>query len=394
MNLSRTLSLVFVSSIFGAAAFGGCAQNEDDGGLPDATADVQEDVVSDEEDVKDTSPPKDAGKKETGTKDSGIKDAGYQDTGAEGTPCPPSVFSEDRYCGWCGKDSRVCLNQGGTLVWGPWGGCKGTKENTPNACDPYVAHPSIDCGNCGKITQTCVTPGIDGECTYLEDATDCVEPFQPGTTEPACKPDSTRFKVGASCPGPNEGRLQTCNQTCVWGAFSATCTTPTILPLSIDIPGTVSATTVKAFTLDLSVTAGRLKSVGSNSCPNTVDSATIRPYQYISVRNPTNKTATVSLWTSGEKTIDTVLAWYDSPSPPSNDTERENCKGSTIDNCVAVGSEPAPPFCTGQLRAVADRLTIPANGGFVTLYVQLWNASLPTGVSNTYNLTVRTESLN
>ncbi len=396
MSIARTLSLFSVGCLVAAASAGGCATNDDDPAEPaDAARDTQQvDSDSDESDTKDSST-KDAAKKDSGPKDSGIKDAGYQDTGAEGTACPVGVTSEKRYCGWCGTDERVCIDNGsGGSVWGPWGGCTNSKETTPGGCDPYVAHAKATCGNCGSVSQTCITPGLDGECSFLEDPIDdCVEPLQPGTTEPACKPNDVRFTPGASCTGANEGRTQTCTATCAWGTFSSTCSTAPLLPLSIDISGTVKGTTTKTFTFDPKVQTGLLDDSGSNSCPNTVLATEPRIYQYISIRNTSTKTATVSVWAAGPNAPDTVMAWYASPSPPNTVAQREACNGETIDLCDDIAGETTPADCVAELRAPADRLTIPPNGAFVTLYHQMFYDSLDAGESYSYALTVRTDAL-
>src|SRR4029079_11581837 len=130
------------------------------------------------------------------------------------------VTSESRYCGWCGGQLRVCVDDGnGGSVWGAGSSCQGDNSGLPGACDPYVKNPAKPCGNCGTIQQTCIFPGDPAQCTVIEkEPQDCVEPPQ-YNGEPACKPGATKFTPGASCTGPNDGRTQTCLDTCAWGAF-------------------------------------------------------------------------------------------------------------------------------------------------------------------------------
>ncbi len=387
MTLARTLGLVIMGSVAGAIGFAGCAE---DGGEntpidsgPDVTGiDVEETPDVGQKDAK----PKDAAKDTKVT----IKDAGYQDTGAEGTACPVGVTTESRYCGWCGTEERVCIDKSGVSVWGAWGACQGSKEAVPGGCDPFVPHGDVVCGNCGKMKQTCTDPGLEDECTFIEKVeTDCLEPLQP-SGDPACKPNDVRFKPGASCSGVNEGRTQTCTATCVWGAFSGTCTAPAIQPLFIDIAGTVTGVTTKTFTFDPAVKLPRMK---SGTCPSTVE-VDERPYQYISIRNTTAKTAVVSVWAAREKGPDSVMGWYNTPAVPTGATEREACSGAIQDGCGFVSGETNPSFCLAGLRNLADRITIPPNGSFVTLYNRMYALTVPAGNVYAYDLSVKTESLN
>ncbi len=192
-----------------------CANGDDDSSPAPNDVDDKDTSVADppsdgDEDAKADAKKPDA---KADAKTDAKLDASKKDSGQEGDPCAAGATETDA-CGRCGTHERACLTQAdGGGGWGAWGACTGEKTG-PTNCDPSNTPAEQACGNCGK--QNVVCNPVD--CEIVTGT--CTEPVFSGGVA-ACAPGTKQFKLGASCPNANEGRYQTCDTTCAWGAFGA-----------------------------------------------------------------------------------------------------------------------------------------------------------------------------
>jgi hypothetical protein len=251
-------------------------------------------------------PPKDAGK--DASKDGGAKDAGPgHDAG------PPS----DAGHGDGGHH--------GPLVWQEWGFCQ---HEVHNGCVPGTSGMAY-CGHCGTQSTICQNdcrPQPTGRCM--------------GQPENSCEPGSLDWRGGLSCTAG--GRLFTCEAACTWSEPSDCLASA---PQSIEISPNYGHTLTAALSLDENHTIGALDPNQSCHDDNSSEERTTRtphvlstvtPYLYVTLTNPSDKTAVLSLWTSAPDddltSLDLLIATYDGI-PASNDD-----RGHCVDG-VAGGSD-------------------------------------------------------
>ncbi len=389
MRTTKSLSLLFIVGLSNAALAYGCSSDPETtatepeeagrgGGIDaarEATSIILEDTGS--PDVRDASS-KDA---KPGTK----KDTSIEDAIADvvpdvvfdppGAPCGPLFAKQERACGTCGTENRVCLKQldagaadaaGQPGYWSPWSNC----ATPPTAvCDPVQNYADEACGNCGTKQRVCQL-----DCTFIAGLT-C-------QNEGQCAPGANDWEQGLGCNSPL-GRNKSCTPTCSYD-LAATCTTAPPNPNNLVIASTTPGTVVtKTFSMS-AVTDKRI--VGSFSgalaCPATL-SSTMTVRQYIEVKNTTAAALHLSVWTSKAATTavssDTIMAVYAGGNVPKTDAERQNCIELVSDDCDGtLGGALNPKGCVssqaGLLKGDGDGsggtyagVPIPANGS-ITVY--------------------------
>ncbi|MDB4941678.1 MAG: hypothetical protein JWP97_1212 [Labilithrix sp.] len=290
------VSFVGVATIVGCSADGSTETITDqpDTGGPS----VQLPPPSDNND-DDAATTKDAGKKDAG-KDAGKSD-GAVDAGppppVEGDPCTTPNEIKTKSCGICGKASTICLVDGATKKWGPYGDCA---SELAGGCAPGTTQA---CGNCG--TQTCNNSCGFGACT--------------GQPPMSCSPGNVEL-VAASCPA-GQYRSKTCKADCTYDNVSLTCQAP---PNYITVPAAVGGVNSSVITLSATQNTPRI----SGTCPSATISTTSTPYNYMEVRNSTAKAVTVSIYQSqapGGPIPDTIIAAYAGNTAPTTDAARKAC---------------------------------------------------------------------
>jgi len=130
------------------------------------------------------------------TMDDVVADTSVEDSGG---PCAPFT-SENRPCGKCGKQTRVC---GADAKWGAFSLCTGEKDFVSCSIGDTQKNP---CGMCGTQTDTCDTETcewVTGSCTG----------------EGVCT-EGDKEESSASCTVAGEVRTRLCSDKCAWGAFS------------------------------------------------------------------------------------------------------------------------------------------------------------------------------
>jgi hypothetical protein len=195
-----------------------------------------------------------------------------------------------------------------------------------------------------------------------------------------CAPGEYDFKVGLSCS--SGGRLRTCDSTCQWGDFDSTCIDGP--PVILTIGETVGQKVKQKFTLDSTHMLPRLPT--GSSCPvGDPSSNTVTPYIYVKLVNPTAKDAKVSIWhsDSGAGYIDSVIAVYNTVSPPMDPAERQECVTGTmsLDGCNDNTTDPDGTACKSSWAGLMlhdgssdNSVTVPA-GSYLWVYNGAWSAS-------------------
>jgi hypothetical protein len=265
---------------------------------------------------------------------------------------------------------------GPDLVWGEWGTCTG--QLAPDAgCLPGT-QTTASCGICGTQTLIC-----EADCEY--GVTNCV-----GQIDGGCSPGSSTFTPNPACDGGFAGNQQVCSPTTCQLETPSVCVTP---PTTITVSTAVGA----KLTTFVDFTAANEKPLVADentgfACPTTITSATLDPYGFITLVNPsTSTTATVSVWTSqvaGQPQIDTAIGAY--ATMPTNNAGLKNCSILPTDSCDDTTD---PTSCLGSYGGLMlsdfDPVVIPA-GGSVAIFVQdQFNDAADMGV---ISVTVRTES--
>lgn len=388
MRKAKSLSLLFIVGLSNAALAYGCSSDPEttatepeeagSGGLDsgrEATSIIPDDTGS--PDVKDAA--KDARK--DAKKDTSIEDA-IADVVPDvvfdppGSPCGPLFTKQERACGTCGTENRVCLKQldagaadaaGQPGYWSPWSNCV-----TPATavCDPVQNYADEKCGNCGTRQRVCQL-----DCTFIAGLT-C-------QNEGECAPGSNDWEQGLGCNSPL-GRTKSCTPTCSYD-LAASCTTAPPNPNNLVIASTTPGTIVtKTFSTN-AVTEKRVVASfgGALACPATL-SSTMTVRQYVEVKNTTASALHLSVWAAKAATTsvsnDTVMAVYAGGIVPKSDAERQNCIEIVSDDCDStIGGALNPKACVsgqaGLLKGDDDGsggtyagVPIPANGS-ITVYV-------------------------
>lgn len=169
---------------------------------------------------------------------------------------------------------------------------------------------------------------------------------------------------------------------------------------TLTIAPAVAGVVADTFTFDAAQAIARPGA--SDVCPNALlDTFSVTPFQYVTLRNASFQTATVSIWTAkaltaGAADIDTLLATY--ATPPATTAEREACQKGVNDRCTVAGTTD-PTECVGEwaglTRANSQQVTVPALGS-ITVYVAAYFAPGSAGApaaTGPFRLNVRTETL-
>jgi len=260
-----------------------------------------------------------------------------------GTACSQIGATESQPCGLCGTQTSTCAApDGGQPVWQPWGTC--TNE-VVGGCTPGT-QTSDPCGLCGTRAKQC-----QPDCTWAVGA--CL-----GQPMNACMPGVSEYVPGAPCDAG--GREHTCQQNCTWGSFGSCIVfdggsvNALTIPLSVGAPSTSKVITLKAPGI------ARIDPVGSTNGSCVVDTQTTTVDEYLEIFNPTNLTATVTVWLSGATsgTFDTLAAVYaGAMNPPANrqmcvkyndDCSTSPCVGSLMSGFVAGTPDNRPVIGPGQ----------------------------------------------
>jgi hypothetical protein len=313
-------------------------------------------------------------------KDSGKKDAGPKpEAGVDAGPPPPVVGAvcttidakATKACGKCGKAETLCIDDGSgkTGKWGDYGAC----GSEAGECVPGEI-VTQDCGNCGKQVKTCnqYCAFSTGTCT--------------GQPPNSCVPGATEY-TSASCTTGYRNR--TCGTACQWSSFSATCAAP-VNEIVFDIGATVNAVTTKLINFSAARQGSRISPFGT--CPlSTAPQSGNYPYQYVELRNPTTKSAKVTVFVStAGVAIDTIMAVYGTPIQPMDDAGRKACT-------FGVNDQSADTTLTGNTDfSLISGVTIPA-GGSVLVYVSTFYENVAAAgeiTTGNLNLNAKVETLN
>lgn len=333
-----------------------------------------------------TSPPSDAERGEAssmidannvdGGVDSGTIEAGTVDSGFApvGTSCLPINATQERVCGRCGVEKRLCFSSGdGGASWLEWGPCLGEK---PDAGLPNTTI-SLPCKMCGTRKLT-----YDSQCNPTV-----------GFCEPSanaeCEVGQGEWVQGLSCTG-GLGRYRSCRTDCTWEPYSD-CTSYVnanrlvIAPSTNGMSNTVSGT----FPFDDGARGKRLINSSDETCPlgTSYPSSSMVKFGYVEVVNRTAQTATLSIWNGGE---DTQMAAYAGSTIPTDDAARRACLPGTkaTDSC--------PTSLAAQCNGPAQTSTAGITGVKVgpnssaTVYTGMYSTS--SSVAE-YKLFVRTDEL-
>lgn len=278
-------------------------------------------------------------------------------------------------CGFCGTQETVCE---GTNKWSDYGPCLG---EVAGGCAPGSVG-NEDCGNCGKRNWIC-----QNNCSKAFAA--CAEPAG------ACKPGTVEY-TQAGCSAPDTYKDRTCDATCKYGAFSATCQLPNNAN-KLTISGTVGGVVSGQYNMP----AGTTMSNVLGDCPGAdVDPLERVSFFYVEIYNDTAQTAVVQLYNSvapGGDELDTVIWTYNGALPPVTDVQLAACQYGVEDSCGikasgATGGNLADNICgntdTNLDMAAVDNVNI-APGKRILAYVSGYQA----GINGPIMLNVRTKSL-
>ncbi len=300
-------------------------------------------------------------------------DAGFDPTGAA---CVTPNQIQQRICGKCGIQKRVCFPGDGGATWLGWGLCDGEKADAglPNSQVP------LDCGMCGV------------QLIIYDNLCNASIGFCNPTPGAQCERGSIDWAPGLSCAG-ELGRQRSCDNSCHWDAYSDCQTFQN--PANMTIAGPADAgvnIATGTFKYAINPKHKRLLNGSDTSCPIVATGLPVADttgYAYVAVKNPFPHAATVSLWHSA---LDTQIAVYAGGDIPADDVARRACITGT------KASEKCPTTMTAQCGTIATgnsstagvtSVKIPANGT-ITVYNAL---SLTTGVAGPFTLSVRTDSL-
>ncbi len=336
----------------------------------DADATVAEtgpDVADAKHDVSDASDARDANDANDAMDANDAADA----YAPEGSPCTAAGAVEQRPCGFCGTQNRICLDKGAGPVWQPWGGCA---NEVPNGC---VAGTSFNesCGSCGTRPVQCTSL-----CTKVVGL--CSEPTN------ACEPGFIEYADGLSCDA-GSGRTSVCEKPrpdggpggCTYSLYSLNCVSA---PTTLSVPTVLGDMSGTTFTLSGTMNGLRQNGLDAGCYPYSTSGSYTSPYAYVRVLNPNNKPALVTLWAGNPPdaggmfgyTAGIVIATY--PAQPTPITNFDSC--TSYDMCSYSSAQ----YC--QLDAgfgltsdggptTSPRPLVPANGeillvvsGYYTYY--------------------------
>jgi hypothetical protein len=300
--------------------------------------------------------------------DAGIDSGPFFDAGppapTAGSPCTKVGELVTTYCGFCGTRESVCE---GTKVWSAPGPCQGS---VPGGCTPFSSRTAT-CGNCGSAPEVCTTT-----CKYVQGA--CIEPAG------ACAPGTVEF-TSAGCPTADEYKSRSCDATCKFPAFSATCG-----PRKLTIAGTVGASVRTDVVLDAAKTMKKLDEF--TTCPSAQFGIGLVSFVYLVVENTTAKAATVTAYNrpaAGGGELDTMIWTYNGTTPPTTDAQIKACAKGVADECTGTL---ASNICGNTMEiynlAALEGITIPA-GGKILVYVSGYDST----VLGKVTLVIRTDSL-
>jgi hypothetical protein len=201
----------------------------------------------------------------------------------------------------------------------------------------------------------------------------------------ACMPNVTEYVPGAPCDAG--GRERTCQQNCSWGSFGSCIVfdggsvNALTIPFSVGAPATFKVITLAAPGID------RIDPVGSMNGTCAVDTQTVTVDTYLEIFNPTNLTATVTVWMSGATsgTFDTLGAIYAGATNPPPDRTA----------CVKYNDDCSTAPCVGSLMSgfvagTPDDRPVIGPGQSVMLYVGAYSA---TTTSRDVQVNARTDIL-
>jgi hypothetical protein len=372
-SLKSGLFAIAFAGLFGAAAVVGCSADGGGSGIdqsppvdpnqPDPNAGTSGSVVPPKTpDTTTEAGVPDAAKKDAGPKPEAGVDAGPPPP-VEGTACSMPNAKASQSCGKCGKAETLCLVGDGGAAWGPYGVCM---NEVSGGCAPGTTEA---CGNCG--TRTCSAFCGWGACTG-----------QPVGGCPAGSIDYT----SASCTVPNTYQSRVCSATCQYGNYSGVCLAPSM---------TAGAAVGNISTSKWTLAASRVgkKPLGT-TCPATSLSSTADyPYFAVTVKNPTNKIATVQVYNSSVgagSPLDTIIWVYNGSTIPADDTAMKACSFGVVDGCDTLADICGNAAAGGSTLdwAGLDNVTIPANGTVI-----VYTAAYSSGTVGDFNLNIKTTKL-
>jgi hypothetical protein len=373
-----------------------------------------------------------------------ICETDYADCDGDGSNgCEAALKSNPSHCGACDRacdKTEVCSNSA----------CKSTCDTGLSTCTGACVDLKTDPDHCGRCEVVCPTPagglatctneqcGIQCNTGYHECTGVCASNSNAATCGTSCTPCPAPTNGTATCDGTKcgiqcNGGYHVCNGACADNTSVATCGT-SCTPCTPPANGTStcngtacdftcnagfqksggSCVAITGPTLTISSTVGN-KATGTflldpnvsetrpfvgEVCPNVALSTTVTNYQYVTVINPTAKTATISVWdslASGGQNIDTVMVVY--ASVPTTDPQRGVCLVGLSDFCndltdptSCIGADGFDQWA-GLMKADGNPVTIPPNGSVVVYTAAYYATTATEAHSGSYLLSARTESL-
>ncbi len=275
----------------------------------------------------------------------------------QGSPCATPGTIEQRPCGFCGTQMRICLDLGAGPVWQAWGSCNGEVKDGCVAGTTFLER----CGNCGQRQVQCTST-----CTKVVGL--CSEPAN------ACEPGFIEYAEALSCDA-GTGRTRKCDDPpadggpggCSWGNYSLTCVsapTELLIPTNIgDAYGTAFKLTGSTPRVVQNATDGGCYLYGSGY--NVV-------YAYIKVRNSNSKAALVTIWGTPQWDAGTNgMMLYAYPPTPNPVTDWATCTAGdycTSSTYCALDSGLYNGFGLKDDGGISARPLVPA-GGEILLFV-------------------------
>jgi hypothetical protein len=300
-----------------------------------------------------------------------------------GTACKTAGEKGKKPCGACGFSEALCEDDGkGALKWSEYGVT--CNDEVPNGCIPGTV-VQAPCGDCGMLTKTCTQ-----YCAFT--STSCNG--QPANHCPAGHVEYTTM----GCTAASTYKHRTCADTCTWSAFTTTCEAP-VNDTVLTIPVTVGAKATNTITFSAAKVGSRIV---PGTCPVALNVYVDHPYQYVELKNPSAKTAKVTVYTSvapGGVVIDTVMAAYATAIVPMDDAARKACTWGGNDDmtaaeATALGSD-VKFSILGNSATTGGPVVVPA-GGSVIVYVGSFYGTVAVAQPTTGSLriNVRLDALN
>ncbi len=372
-SLKSGLIALAISGVFGTAAVVGCSASGDSG-VVDDTSGTQ---PTGDNPPPNTLPPENPGSVPPGDNKDAGKDSGKKDSGVDagppppnpGDPCTKADALAKKPCGACGTQEAICTGdpEAGTLKWSDYGQCQG---EIAGGCTPGSTGT---CGNCG--TQTC-----SKYCAWGA----CAEPAG------ACKPTAIDYTT-AGCGTPNTYRNRTCDNTCKWSGYSASCAAPNN-PQKMQISTTLNGQVNANWTLAATQVGNRLSAF--SGCPGSVTTGDYA-YTIVEIQNTGAQKATVTIQSlpGTPNNLDVVIWAYNKTLPPPDDAALQACDYGVTDTCPSgsgITCPTSPSNYWGGLKGV----TINAGASVLVVlsaYYETSDAFEPN--TGTVNLAVKTTGL-